>query len=332
MNALTIIANEDKINLPVRIDKYLISQELEELYSRTYIEHLLECGKITVNGKVQTKKSFLIKINDQIAVQAEEKKIDIYEEIPKAENIPIKVIYEDDYLAIIDKAPGITVHPSPGNHNGTLVNALLHHFNENLSNGSSPSRPGIVHRLDKDTSGLLIIAKTNKVHTQLSTMIQNHEIEKKYKALILGTVKEKEGEINLPIGRSFKDRKKMAVSESGKEAITRYKVLEEYEYFSLVDITLITGRTHQIRVHFSHIFCPILGDSTYNSHIQTISRVPVHLQKKIQDLLRNYLKRQALHAYSLKFKHPVTGVELSFESPLPDDINYTISFLTKNFT
>jgi 23S rRNA pseudouridine1911/1915/1917 synthase len=296
------------------------------------LNSLIENDKIRVNEKIVNKKSYLIKENDLIIIQMEDEQQKAESSIPEAEDISLKIVYEDEYLAVIDKPSGMTVHPAPGNYQGTLVNALLFHFKEKLSSGSENSRPGIVHRLDKDTSGLLIIAKNDKVHAQLSKMLQNKEIHKKYKAIVVGILKEKSAQIALPIGRSTKDRKKMAITDKGKMSITNYQVEKEYEYFSLIDVELITGRTHQIRVHFAHLNCPILGDSTYNSTIQSLSRVPVNEQRRLQSFLKNNLKRQALHAYYLRFMHPVLKKEIELFSEYPDDLKETVLFMEKNFT
>ena len=248
------------------------------------------------------------------------------------ENIPLDFIWQDKYLAIINKPAGVAVHPGAGNPKGTIVNALMFHLKGKLSTSYDPLRPGIVHRLDKDTTGLLIVVKDDRTRSLLSKMFQERKIQKFYKAITVGIPKETEGTIETFIDRSKKDRKKMGISLSGKKAITHYKIIEYYDFFSLVEIILETGRTHQIRVHFSDINCPILGDSTYSTLKRTLSIIPFHYQKKIKYLLANHLKRQALHAYKLEFIHPVTGKEIKVEAPLPEDMSYALNWLKENFS
>jgi len=208
---------------------------------------------------------------------------------------------------------------------------LMFHFNKKLSIQHDPQRPGIVHRLDKDTSGLLIVAKNDRVHSLLSRMFQDRVIKKTYLAITAGVPAKVEDTIKTLIGRSKKDRIKMTITTDGREAITHYKIIKYYDFFSLTEVLLETGRTHQIRVHFSHINCPILGDNTYSTLKRTLSIVPFHYQKKVKYLLANHLKRQALHAYKLEFEHPVTKEIVKAEAPIPEDIQYTINWLEKYF-
>jgi 23S rRNA pseudouridine1911/1915/1917 synthase len=310
-----------------RLDKFIVSKKLEELYSRSYIEKLILNGHITVNGKA-VKKSHVLRENDGIEIN-----IPITDDAKdiKPMQMDISVLYEDDYLAVVDKPAGISVHPAKGNYENTLANGLVYHFGECLSEGYEALRPGIVHRLDKDTTGVLLIAKTNKIQSQLSTMFQNREISKKYQAITVGVPAEKEALIETNYGRHTTDRKKMAVLTEGKRAVTRYKIITEYRYFSHLDIELITGRTHQIRVHFAHLSCPVLGDTTYANISRMINSVPGHLQKKVKSLLENHLKRQALHAYQIEFIHPVFKKVIQVESFLPPDMQYTLSWLKENF-
>ena len=225
----------------------------------------------------------------------------------------------------------MTVHPAPGNYTGTLVNALVYHFADSLSSGGDENRPGIVHRLDKDTSGLLIIAKDDKTHSLLSTMFQNREIKKNYKAVVIGNPEPLQDTINAPITRSKTDRKKMTVGEDGRIAITHYDTIESYDYFAFLDINIETGRTHQIRVHFSHINHPVLGDQTYSSLKRTLNMIPANIHKKLRYLLSNHLNRQALHAYRLEFIHPILNKKIELECPLPEDMQYTIEWLERFF-
>ncbi|OPX27587.1 MAG: 23S rRNA pseudouridylate synthase, partial [Candidatus Cloacimonas sp. 4484_143] len=309
-----------------RIDKYIVSLELEELYSRSFIDKLLQEEAILVNGK-PVKKNYKLTQNDIITIEVPKKKeLEI-----KPQNIPIDIIWEDADIAIVNKPVGLIVHPGAGVQDGTLVNALMFHFNKKLSVQHDPQRPGIVHRLDKDTSGLLIVAKNDRVHSLLSRMFQDRTIKKTYLAITVGVPVKVEDTIRTLIGRSKKDRIKMTVTTDGREAVTHYKIAKYFDFFSLVEVELETGRTHQIRVHFSHINCPILGDNTYSTLKRTLSMVPFHYQKKVKYLLANHLKRQALHAYRLEFEHPITKEIVKAEAPITEDIQYTLNWLEKYF-
>ena len=320
---MRIIYQEEKSG---RIDKYLIGLKKDKLYSRSFIEHLIKDGNITVNQE-KVKKSYLLHSCDEINITIPQKPaLEI-----NPQDIPLDIVWQDEYLAVVNKQAGIAVHPGAGNHDGTIVNALMYHLKGQLSSAHDPLRPGIVHRLDKDTTGLLLVAKDDKTHSLLSQQFQNRQIQKYYKAITVGIPKTAEGTIETHIERSLKDRTKMTVADSGRIAITHYKIEKYFDFFSLVDIQLETGRTHQIRVHFSHINCPILGDNTYSTLKRTLSIVPFHYQKKVKYLLANHLKRQALHACQLKFKHPITGKEIKVEAPLPDDMEYTLRWLEKYF-
>ncbi len=309
-----------------RIDKYIVSLELEELYSRSFIDKLLQEEAILVNGK-PVKKNYKLTQNDIITIEVPKKKeLEI-----KPQNIPIDIIWEDADIAIVNKPVGLIVHPGAGVQDGTLVNALMFHFNKKLSVQHDPQRPGIVHRLDKDTSGLLIVAKNDRVHSLLSRMFQDRTIKKTYLAITVGVPAKAEDTIKTLIGRSKKDRIKMTVTIDGREAVTHYKISKYFDFFSLVEVELETGRTHQIRVHFSHINCPILGDNTYSTLKRTLSMVPFHYQKKVKYLLANHLKRQALHAYRLEFEHPITKEIVKAKAPIPEDIQYTLNWLEKYF-
>jgi 23S rRNA pseudouridine1911/1915/1917 synthase len=218
----------------------------------------------------------------------------------KAQAIPVEIIYEDNDIIVVNKPKGLVVHPANGNPDGTLVNAIMAICKDSLSGIGGEIRPGIVHRLDKDTSGILIIAKNDVSHINLSEQIKNHEVEKTYIALVKGIVKENEATIKMPIGRSPKDRKKMAVVKEGKEAITHFKVLNRYDNYTLLEVKIETGRTHQIRVHLSQIGYPVVGDSTYSNGKNEWG-----------------IEGQCLHARSLKFKHPTTNKEMFLEADLP---------------
>jgi len=276
-----------------RIDAYLADRTD---YSRVMIQKLIEEEKITVNGK-RVKASYKVQKNDKIDIEkVEAKEINL-----KAQEIPVEILYEDDDIIVVNKPKGMVVHPANGNPDGTLVNAIMAICKDSLSGIGGEIRPGIVHRLDKDTSGVIIIAKNDKAHINLSEQIKNHEVEKTYIALVRGNVKENEATINMPIGRSTKDRKKMAVTKTGKNAVTHFKVLERHGNYSLLEVKIETGRTHQIRVHLSQIGYPIIGDTVYSNGKNEWGVVG-----------------QCLHAKSIKFKHPITGKEMFIEAELPE--------------
>lgn len=275
-----------------RIDKYL-AKHLD--YSRSLIAKMLEDEFILVNGK-KIKANYVVKENDEISIKdGYVEEIDI-----KPENIPINIIYEDNDIIIVNKESGMVVHPGSGNFSGTLVNALMYYTN-NLSDINGEVRPGVVHRIDKDTSGLIIIAKNDKAHINLSEQIKDRKVKKIYKALVRGVIPEEVATINMPIGRSKIDRKKMAVRSDGKEAITHIKVIKRYDKYTLIEVKIDTGRTHQIRVHMAEIGYPVVGDEVYSNGKNDFG---VH--------------GQMLHSFSLGFKHPITGKELHFEAPLPE--------------
>lgn len=279
-----------------RIDAYLSSKS--EDISRVAIQRLIENEKVLVNGK-KTKASYKVQENDKITQEEE-----IAQEISlKAQDIPIEIIYEDNDIIVVNKPKGMVVHPANGNPDGTLVNAIMAICKDSLSGIGGEIRPGIVHRIDKDTSGILIIAKNDKAHIKMSEQIKNHEVKKTYIALVRGLVKENEATINMPIGRSKIDRKKMAVTKDGKEAITHFKVIKRYpeNNCTLLEVNIETGRTHQIRVHLSQIGYPIIGDTTYSSGKNKWN-----------------IQGQCLHAKRLEFKHPITGKEMKLEAELPD--------------
>ncbi|MCF7793141.1 MAG: RluA family pseudouridine synthase [Candidatus Cloacimonetes bacterium] len=309
-----------------RLDVFLSNLKQENLYSRSYIDKLIKNNLVKVNDKNE-KKSYKLINGDTITISIPKQKS--AEILPQ--KIPLDVIYEDQFLAIINKQSGISVHPGAGIKDGTLVNALMHHFKGELSSGNDALRPGIVHRLDKDTSGLIIMAKDDKTHSLLSSMFQEQSIKKSYFAVLCGVPSEVEGTLETYIDRSKTDRTKMVVSAKGRKAITHYKILQDYHFFSTAQIDLETGRTHQIRVHFSHLNCPVLGDQTYNSLKRTLSLLNVQYHKKVKYLLAKHLQRQALHAHRLEFTHPVTKENVNVEAPIPDDIQYALNWLAKNF-
>ena len=278
----------------IRLDKVIAV--LDKELSRAMIQKLLDQGKITVNGKIQ-KPSYKTKIGDNIEVEEI-----IPQEIElKAQDIPIDIVYEDNDIIVVNKPKGMVVHPANGNPDGTLVNAIMNICKDSLSGIGGEIRPGIVHRIDKDTSGLLIIAKNDKAHINLSEQIKNREITKKYIAIVRGVIKENSATIDMPIGRSDKDRKKMAVRKDGKNAVTHFDVIKRYNGYTLLDIKIDTGRTHQIRVHMAEIGYPIVGDYVYSNGKNPFG-----------------VEGQMLHAKSLEFRHPITGENIKLEAPLPE--------------
>jgi len=291
----------------VRIDAWL-SSEIEN-YSRTYIQKLAEDGLITVNGKT-VKSNYKLKQGDEVVVDIPDSvKLDV-----KAEKIDLEVVYEDQDLLVINKPKGMVVHPATGNYSGTLVNALMDYCGDNLSDINGVIRPGIVHRIDKDTTGLLVVAKNNTSHEKLSDMLKVHEIKRIYVALVDGEIREETGKIDAPIGRHPVDRKKMAVNtKSGRRSVTHFKVLERFKDLTLIEARLETGRTHQIRVHMSYIGYPVLGDELYGR------------RKKAFDV-----DGQVLHAKILEFVHPRTGENMRFEVGLPEYFQEILDTLRTN--
>ena len=286
-----------------RIDKFL--SVLVPDCSRNSIQKLIEQGNVTINGESVNKK-YKVNTDDEIlVVTGELKPLDA-----EPENIPLDIVYEDDDLLVVNKPRGMVVHPAPGNYTGTLVNALLYHCKDSLSGINGVLRPGIVHRIDKDTSGLLIVAKNDKAHMGLAEQIKEHSFTREYNAVICGHLKDQEGTVNAPIGRNPKDRKKMCVTmQNSKNAVTHYSVIEEYNGYSHVSLKLETGRTHQIRVHMAHLGHPVAGDLVYG-----------HDKKSAE------LNGQCLHAIRIGFIHPIKNEYMEFSSDLPD---YFKSFIDK---
>ena len=277
----------------IRIDRYL--SEMNEELSRSYIQKLLKEQKITVNGSA-VKANYKVQEGDEISVAVP----DIKEPDILPEDIPLDILYEDNDVLIVNKPKGMVVHPANGNPDGTLVNAIMSMCRDSLSGIGGELRPGIVHRIDKDTSGLLIVAKNDKAHIEMSNQIKNHEVKKIYIALVRGNVGEDEATIDMPIGRSTKDRKKMAVVKNGKEAVTHFKVIKRYGKYTLLEVKIDTGRTHQIRVHMAEIGHPVVGDMVYSNGKNDFG-----------------VEGQMLHAKSLDFKHPITGKQMHLEAELP---------------
>ena len=297
-----------------KINEELVGQRLDksiakknENISRVAIQRMIDEGNILVNGK-KIKASYKVNLNDIIEINiTEPKQIDI-----KPENIPLNVVYEDNDILVVNKQKGLVVHPGNGNPDGTLANAIMARCSDSLSGIGGEIRPGIVHRIDKDTSGLLIVAKNDNSHINLSNQIKNHEVKKTYIALVRGKIKENQATIDMPISRSTKDRTKMAVSKKGKNAITHIKVLEKFSNYTLLEVNIETGRTHQIRVHLSEIGYPIVGDYVYSN-----GKNPFNIQG------------QMLHSFKLEFKHPRTNKTMCLEANLPEYFEEVLEKLRK---
>jgi 23S rRNA pseudouridine1911/1915/1917 synthase len=291
--------------------------------TRTKVQHAIQDGMVMVNGR-SVRSSHRVAPGEIIHIT-----------LPKAppqdvvaENIPLDIPYEDEHLLVINKPAGMVVHPAFGNYTGTLVNALLYHCNS-LPAPGDPTRPGIVHRLDKDTSGLLVVAKTDSAHAHLARQFVRRTIQREYQAIVWGIFPEPAGVIETLLGRSKADRKKMAVVREGKLAITEYAVLEQFPYLSLIKLKLRTGRTHQIRVHLAHIHHPVFGDPAYNGRQLAWGPGTTRQKIEVQAFLK-ILPRQALHAKTLGFLHPATGRNVSFDSSLPDDMTQVLASLKKS--
>ncbi len=287
-----------------RLDKAL-SEYLDSV-SRSYLQKLIKEGYVTVNDK-QEKASYRLEPDDMVMVTLpDEEPLDV---LP--ENIPLDILYEDAELLVVNKPKGMVVHPAAGHSGGTLVNALLYHCAGQLSGINGVQRPGIVHRIDKDTTGALVVCKTDRAHQSLAIQLKEHTITRRYQAIVLHNIKEDSGTVDAPIGRHPTDRKKMTVNErNGKRAVTHYRVLERFGNYTYIECRLETGRTHQIRVHMSHIGHPLLGDEIYGP-----AKCPFKLQG------------QCLHAMVLGFCHPVTGEYMEFTAPLPEYFNQLLQKL-----
>lgn len=289
-----------------RIDRYLCGN-LENL-SRSYIQKLLKSGNILVNDHA-VKANYKISEGDEIHVQIPDP--EVLDVVP--ENIPLDILYEDDDILVVNKPKGMVVHPSPGHYEHTLVNAVMFHCGSNLSGINGVLRPGIVHRIDMDTTGSLLVCKNDRSHQILAEQLKEHSITRKYHAIVIGNIREDTGTVNAPIGRHPTDRKKMSTkSPRGKNAVTHYKVLKRFGEYTYIECELETGRTHQIRVHMSSIGHPILGDKVYGP-----SKCPYKLQG------------QTLHAKILGFIHPTTGMYMEFDAPLPEYFDKLLMLLEK---
>ena len=291
-------------DIGTRLDKYLTEQIPDQ--SRSYIQKLLDDNFITVNGK-SAKSNYKLRASDTITVEIPEaEELDI-----EPENIPLDIVYEDDDIIVINKPKGMVVHPAPGHTSGTLVNALMYHCKDSLSSINGVLRPGIVHRIDMDTTGLLVACKSDQAHRVLSDKFKVHDIHRVYTAIVYNQFATDEGTINKPIARHKTDRKKMAINEkNGKPAVTHYKVLERFDKYTYIECQLETGRTHQIRVHMTSIGHPLLGDEVYGN-----AKCPFKLEG------------QTLHAMTIGFIHPTTGEYVEYEAPLPEYFEHLLQIL-----
>lgn len=301
MNMLKFVV--DSYSEDLRLDVYL-SENIKDK-SRSYIQNLIRSGKALVCGSIK-KGSYKLRLNDEIEVEIpENEKLNV-----EPENIPIDIIYEDSDVIVVNKPQGMVVHPAPGNYTGTLVNALLYHCTD-LSGINGILRPGIVHRIDKDTSGILVVAKNDMAHKKLAEQLKEHSMNRIYNALVEGVIKEDTGTIDKPLGRHPNQRIKMAVVKNGRRAVTHYKVLNRYKNNTLIECKLETGRTHQIRVHMSYMGHPIVGDPVYGYSKQKFK-----------------LNGQLLHAKKLGFIHPLTNKYMEFDSELPEYFKKVIEIIS----
>jgi 23S rRNA pseudouridine1911/1915/1917 synthase len=301
-----------------RLDLFLTHQV--ENATRNKVQRAIRDGAVLVNGRA-------VRASHQV-VPGEVIRVTLSREPPQEalpEPLPLDILYEDAFLLIVNKPAGMVVHPAYGNRTGTLVNALLYHCRA-LSTQDSSIRPGIVHRIDKNTSGLLVVAKNDSAHAHLARQFARHTIDREYQAIVWGTFRESSGLIETELGRSRSDRKKMSVVSHGRAAVTGYSVLEQFRYLSLLKLLLRTGRTHQIRVHLAHIHHPVFGDPDYSGRQLSWGATSARERAEIRKLL-GILPRQALHAKTLGFVHPATGQRVIYDSPLPDDMSAALQLL-----
>lgn len=291
----------------MRLDKYLSEQFPEQ--TRSYLQKLIKDGEVLVNGKA-VKTGYQLSKGDEVSVNIPEpKKLDV-----APQKMDLDIVYEDEDVILINKPKGMVVHPSAGHYSGTLVNGLMYHCRDELSGINGVLRPGIVHRIDMDTTGVIIACKNDRAHNAVAKQLKEHSITRRYRAIVCGNIKEEEGTVNAPIGRHPTDRKKMAiVQRNGKEAITHYRVLERFGNYTYIECQLETGRTHQIRVHMTSIGHPLLGDEVYGK-----TKSPFKLEG------------QTLHAMVLGFVHPTTGAYMEFEAPLPEYFSHLLDVLRRN--
>lgn len=306
-----------------RLDKYLLGLGLG--LSRSKIQKLISNNGVLINGK-PAKPHHIVHSGEILSIKYEQKKpVEI-----EPENIPVDIVYEDNELLVVNKASGMVVHPARGNFHGTLVNALLYHTSRGLAESDDYTKPGVVHRIDKETSGLLVFAKTERVHSELARQVQDRTMKRIYLLLVWGVLPTDKGIIEAPIGRNTLDRKKMKVTPfASRKAITHFRVIERFNIATYIRVQLVTGRTHQIRVHFSHMGYPVIGDPDYDGRrLSVLVNIGKHHKDKF-DLILKKLKRQALHATALSFYHPRKKKTMSFYASLPKDIKEVLQFLQK---
>lgn len=288
-----------------RIDKCITSYMAD--LSRSYIQKVIRDGNVFVNDAA-VRSNYRVKVDDRVRFVIPDS---VEPDIP-AQDIPLDILYEDQDILIVNKPKDMVVHPAPGHYEGTLVNAVMYHCKDGLSGINGVMRPGIVHRIDKDTTGSIIVCKNDEAHKAIAELLKTHDITRKYRAVVYGNVKNEQGTVDAPIGRHPGDRKKMAVNENGKRAVTHYRVLERFAQYTYIECELETGRTHQIRVHMASIGHPLLGDTVYTSR-----KSPFHLEG------------QVLHAMTIGLVHPRSGRYVEFEAPLPDYFEKLLERLRK---
>jgi 23S rRNA pseudouridine1911/1915/1917 synthase len=308
----------------MRLDHYLVKQ-LPEV-TRTQIQKMIKQEFVTVNGKLE-KANYRLQVGDTVIAKPMDIEPEIDSIIP--EDIPLNILFEDDDIIIINKQAGLVVHPGKGNYTGTLVHGLKHHC-ENLSTLNEALRPGIVHRLDQETSGIMVVAKTNNAHSNIAAQFQDRTVEKTYMGISWGIWKEKEGCIDVSLKRNRKNPTTFCVDESGRKAVTYFKVLQDFRYMSVVEFYPKTGRTHQIRIHAMHMNHPIVHDEKYNGGVNRTKGFLPEVQRDIKLLLKK-MNRHGLHAKQLSFNHPISGERVNFTAELPQDMQTMIEHMQTHY-
>ena len=308
----------------MRLDHYLVKQ-LPEV-TRTQIQKMIKQEFVTVNGKLE-KANYRLQVGDTVVAKPMDIEPEIDSIIP--EDIPLNILFEDDDIIIINKQAGLVVHPGKGNYTGTLVHGLKHHC-ENLSTLNEALRPGIVHRLDQETSGIMVVAKTNNAHSNIAAQFQDRTVEKTYMGISWGIWKEKEGCIDVSLKRNRKNPTTFCVDESGRKAVTYFKVLQDFRYMSVVEFYPKTGRTHQIRIHAMHMNHPIVHDEKYNGGVNRTKGFLPEVQRDIKLLLKK-MNRHGLHAKQLSFNHPISGERVNFTAELPQDMQTMIEHMQTHY-
>ncbi len=317
----TIILKTDSLTQTIRLDRFLHEKHPE--YSRSFFQKLIEQGLVRVDGR-EAKPSLKLSAGQTVEVQFPEPEPLHLE----PQNIPLPILYVDEHIVVVNKPPGMVVHPGAGVKEGTLVHALLYHVGR-LSSVGGETRPGIVHRLDKNTSGLLVVARTDEAHYALSQQFASKQAQRHYLALVWHPFQQTEGTIAGYLNRSKRDRKKFTVASRGKKAVTHFRVRKNFRFLSLLELRLETGRTHQIRVHLSSIQHPVFGDPEYHGRNRQLTRLTRQEDRQLAQRLLKMLPRQALHAFRLQFQHPVLGEWMTFETELPEDMVQVLNILRK---